>query len=585
MEGIFISYRREESAGHAGRIYDRLRERFGRDRVFMDVSAIEPGVDFVEAIDRAVGSCAVLLVIIGRRWLDCTDSGGRRRLDDPRDFIRLEVGTALRRNIRVIPVLVQDAAMPGEGDLPDDLKLLARRNAFEINDSHWDSNMAQLEETLARVLGETTGAARTGGTGARPGPAQRRNRLVWLISSITAVVVALAGLFTGVESLRNSVVRLFGGSPTVTVTNGTPPPTNGQRPPEPATVAMPRVIGMEEQQAVETLRARGLQPQVVRQISTEARPGTVTQQEPPAETDVTAGAMVNLIVAVPPERSEEPSPAGEPEPSPPTLVTVPKLAGTTLGKAEAALAKAGLKVGAVEKRESATEAAGTVIGQTPKAGARLARGKKVSLVVAVKPPEPELVTVPNVVKQPLERAVKMLTDAGLRPGAETPRPTDRARPGTVLDQKLKGGTTARRGTAVDLLVAVPPADGDTLGGTNVIASGNRKIPQTYLFDLDSGKLVRNGDADIWFEAETETERYLTPRNGAAIGFTREKLSLEVCSAVRMAERRIPIQRLPEGVYACVRTSRGNLAAFKLLEPVGPSPGTMLIQFSTWERSD
>lgn len=136
MEGIFISYRREESAGHAGRIYDRLRERFGRERVFMDVSAIEPGVDFVEAIDQAVGSCAVLLVVIGRKWLDSTDSTDRRRLDDKSDFIRLEVGTALRRNIRVIPVLIQNAAMPGEADLTDDLKLLARRNAIEINDTH-----------------------------------------------------------------------------------------------------------------------------------------------------------------------------------------------------------------------------------------------------------------------------------------------------------------------------------------------------------------------------------------------------------------------------------------------------------------
>ena len=442
MEGIFISYRREESAGHAGRIYDRLRERFGRDRVFMDVSAIEPGVDFVEAIDRAVGSCAVLLVIIGQRWLDCTDSGGRRRLDDPRDFIRLEVGTALRRNIRVVPVLVQDAAMPTDGELPDDLKLLARRNAFEINDSHWDSNMAQLEETLGRVLGETAGPAPPGGTWTTPAPAQRKNRLVWLISSITAIVVALAGLFTGVESLRNSVVRLFGGSPTVTTTNGTTAPPVGQG-------------------------------------------------------------------------SQEPPPGGETQ----------------------------------------------------------------------SPPEPDLVTVPDVVKQPLERAAKMLEEAGLRPGAETPRPTDRARPGTVLDQKIRGGTEARRGTAVDLLVAVPPYAGGTSEGANVIASGNRKIPQTYLFDLDSGKLVRDGEADLWFEAVTETERYLTPKNGATIGFTREKPSLEVCSTVRMAERRIPVQRIPEGAYACVRTSRGNLAAFKLLEPVGPSPGIMLIQFSTWERSD
>lgn len=575
MEGIFISYRREESAGHAGRIYDRLRERFGRDRVFMDVSAIEPGVDFVEAIDRAVGSCAVLLVIIGRQWLSCTDAAGRRRLDDPRDFIRLEVGTALRRNIRVVPVLVQDAAMPGEGELPDDLKLLARRNAIEINDTHWDSDLAQLVETLGRVLGETAGTGLAGGTGTGSGPTAHKSRLAWLISSIAAIVMALAGLLTGVESLRNSVVRLFGGSTTVTTTNG-----KGQT--EPATVAMPEIIGMDERRAVETLRARGLQPQVVRQIKPDARPETVIQQEPPAGTGVTAGAMVNLIVAAPPERAAEPPSDGEPEPSA-TLVTVPKLAGTPLGKAEAALAKAGLKLGAVEKRESAAAKPGTVIGQTPKAGAKLAKGKKVSLVVAVKPPEPELVTVPNVVKQPLERAAKMLTDAGLRPGVETRRPTDQARPGTVLNQKIRGGAEVRRGTAVDLLVAVQPAGGGTSGGANIIASGNRKIPQTYLFDLDSGALVRDGEADIWFEAETETERYLTPRNGAAIGFTRDKPSYEVCSNVRMAQKRIPIERIPESAYACVRTSRGNIAAFKLLEPVGPSPGVMQIQFRTWER--
>lgn len=576
MEGIFISYRREESAGHAGRIYDRLRERFGRDRVFMDVSAIEPGVDFVEAIDRAVGSCAVLLVIIGRRWLDCTDAAGRRRLDDPKDFIRLEVGTALRRNIRVVPVLVQDAAMPGEGDLPDDLMLLARRNAIEINDTHWDSDLAQLVETLGRIL-EGTGAAPSGGTGTGTAPLVRKNRLAWLISSITAIVLTLAGLFTGVESLRNSVVRLFGGSSTVNTTNGTPPPANGNRQTEPTTVAMPQVIGMNEQQAVETLRTLGLQPQVMRQIAPEASPETVIQQEPPATTGVTAGAMVNLIVAVPPERPAEPPSAEEPEPSP-MLVTVPKLAGATLGKAEATLAKAGLKVGAVEKRESASAKPGTVIGQTPKGGAKLAKGKKVRLVVAVKPPEPELVAVPNVVKQPLERAVRMLVDAGLRPGAETPRPTTRARPGTVLDQKIRGGSEVKRGTAVDLMVAVQPDESSNA----LIAGGNRKIPQTYLFDLDSGEIVRNGEADIWFEAETETERYLTPRNGAAIGFTREKPSYETCSSVRMAERRIHIQRIPGNVFACVRTSRGNIAAFKLLEPVGPSPGVMQIYFSTWK---
>ena len=177
MEGIFLSYRREESAGHAGRIYDRLREKFGKNRVFMDVSAIEPGVDFMEAIDRAVGSCAVLLVVIGRSWLECTNSTGRRRLDDPKDFIRLEVGTALRRTIRVIPVLVQGAEMPGEEALPEELKLLARRNAIEINDTHWDSDLNQLVETLERVLSSEGGPAPPIYNGDKNDTPGKKNRL------------------------------------------------------------------------------------------------------------------------------------------------------------------------------------------------------------------------------------------------------------------------------------------------------------------------------------------------------------------------------------------------------------------------
>ena len=116
----------------------------------------------------------------------------------------------------------------------------------------------------------------------------------------------------------------------------------------------------------------------------------------------------------------------------------------------------------------------------------------------------------------------------------------------------------------------------------VIAQGRGEIRQTYLFDLDSGRIAQNGDADIWFEAETETERYLTPRNGASIGFTREKPTYENCSKVKMTQRRVPIQRIPENANVCVRTSRGNLSAFKLREPVGPSPGVMKISYITWE---
>jgi hypothetical protein len=103
---IFISYRRDDSSAFAGRLYDRLVERYGMDQVFMDVDNIPPGVDFAEAIAQAVGTCDVLLAVIGQHWLTVTGQDGRRRLDNPRDMVRLEVEAALTRDVPVIPVLV-----------------------------------------------------------------------------------------------------------------------------------------------------------------------------------------------------------------------------------------------------------------------------------------------------------------------------------------------------------------------------------------------------------------------------------------------------------------------------------------------
>src|SRR5215469_14357730 len=111
--GVFISYRREESSYAAGRLADRLTGRFGAEQVFIDVETIEPGVDFAEAISRAVGACVVLVAVIGPGWLAAADKRGGRRLDDPDDLVRLEIGTALVRGVRVIPVLVEGAVMPG----------------------------------------------------------------------------------------------------------------------------------------------------------------------------------------------------------------------------------------------------------------------------------------------------------------------------------------------------------------------------------------------------------------------------------------------------------------------------------------
>jgi len=153
IKGIFISYRRDESAGYAGRIADALAEHFGEDRVFRDIDSIEPGLDFAEAIEHAVGSSEVLIAVIGRNWVAATDVAGRKRLENPDDYVRLETAAALQRNIRVIPVLVQGASMPSADELPNDLTPLARRNAFELHDTSWREEVARLITTLDKVLG------------------------------------------------------------------------------------------------------------------------------------------------------------------------------------------------------------------------------------------------------------------------------------------------------------------------------------------------------------------------------------------------------------------------------------------------
>jgi hypothetical protein len=150
--GIFISYRRDDSAGHVGRLHDALVSHFGADRVFMDIGSIGVGDDFVEAIEKAVVSCGALIVVIGKQWLSLVDKSGNRRLDNPQDFVHLEIAAALRRDVKIIPTLVQGAAMPGDDVLPSPLAKLARRNAIEISDSRWQFDVERLIETLEEVL-------------------------------------------------------------------------------------------------------------------------------------------------------------------------------------------------------------------------------------------------------------------------------------------------------------------------------------------------------------------------------------------------------------------------------------------------
>ena len=150
--GIFVSYRRQESSHLAGRLYDRLADRFGEGQVFIDVDTIEPGVDFTEEILRAVAACRVLVAVIGPNWLIATDQRGRRRLEDPDDIVRLEIEAALARGVRVFPILVEGAVMPGREDLPESLAGLARRNALLIRHESFRYDAGRLVAAIERML-------------------------------------------------------------------------------------------------------------------------------------------------------------------------------------------------------------------------------------------------------------------------------------------------------------------------------------------------------------------------------------------------------------------------------------------------
>jgi len=183
---IFISYRREDSAGYTRAIYDRLVQHFSEERVFMDVDAIEPGLPFDEAIDRALEQCEVLLVVIGIRWLSLQSDLGPR-INNPKDYVRREIAAALSRNIRVIPVLINGAGMPGEEELPEPLRALSRRNALEISNSRFATDTETLIQTVRKALGEA------GVRDSLLALLRRRSVLYWLAGGLAIGLIAAAG--------------------------------------------------------------------------------------------------------------------------------------------------------------------------------------------------------------------------------------------------------------------------------------------------------------------------------------------------------------------------------------------------------
>ena len=185
MARIFLSYRRDDSAGFAGRLADAMEAEFGTGSVFRDVDDIRPGEDFIHAIESHLQQVGVVLVMIGTRWLDA-GADGRRRLDDTGDFVRQEIQAALESGKPLIPLLVGGASMPAEADLPAAIAGLSRRQAVVLSDSNWRGDVERLVASLSKLLPDE-------------GVADHKRR--WMLG-LAGAVVGLAALAWTIQAWR-----------------------------------------------------------------------------------------------------------------------------------------------------------------------------------------------------------------------------------------------------------------------------------------------------------------------------------------------------------------------------------------------
>ena len=155
---LFLCYRREDTQDIAGRLHDRLVAKYGPECVFMDIDSVPLGIDFVEHVAEQIRKCSAVIVMIGKQWQTIKDKKRRRRLDIEDDLVRAEIRAALQQNIPVIPVTVQNAAMPQGETLPDDIRLLARRNGIELSATRWRTDVERLIRELDRVMKPSSGS-------------------------------------------------------------------------------------------------------------------------------------------------------------------------------------------------------------------------------------------------------------------------------------------------------------------------------------------------------------------------------------------------------------------------------------------
>jgi TIR domain len=215
LSAIFISYRRDDARADAGRLARDLQSHLADTRIFRDIDTVEPGVDFATAIETAVTSSDAFIAIIGPRWISASDKAGARRLDDPDDYVRLEIEMAIKRDVRVIPLLVGGAAMPSSTELPPPLAKLARRNAYELSESRWDYDVQRLAEALAKVPGIKTRSPATRQATSPEQPVSPAKRVGVFAGAVVlsgfGLIFLLAGLIDGeMKALLFAAVCLGG---------------------------------------------------------------------------------------------------------------------------------------------------------------------------------------------------------------------------------------------------------------------------------------------------------------------------------------------------------------------------------------
>lgn len=149
---IFINYRKDDSSWNALALYNELQKYFPKETIFKDFNTIRPGDDFVESIQKALSHCNVLLIVMSKNWLEVKDKHGNRRLNDPDDLVRIEISTAIERNIQVIPVLFDNIPMPTSADLPENLRSLPRRQYVEIETTRFEADVKKLAEAIKELL-------------------------------------------------------------------------------------------------------------------------------------------------------------------------------------------------------------------------------------------------------------------------------------------------------------------------------------------------------------------------------------------------------------------------------------------------